>query len=90
MLVAVGLVASDWAVLFPKVDLNGDGFLDKDEVLTYLKTGHLLVTQANKKEIIKQLKEVATNEFIKKDKNSDGFLDKSERVGEVSYFLVQH
>jgi len=76
------MAAADWATLFPKVDLNSDGSLDKEEVLTYLKTGHLLVTQSNKKEMIKQLKEAATNEFMKKDKNSDGFLDKTERAGE--------
>jgi len=79
----LGVIAADWDALFPKVDLNSDGHLDKEEVLTYLRTGHLLVTQANKKEIIKQLKEAATNEFIKKDTNSDGFLDKSERKGET-------
>ena len=81
--ITLGMATADWATLFPKVDLNSDGSLDKEEVLTYLKTGHLLVTQSNKKEMIKQLKEAATNEFMKKDKNSDGFLDKTERAGEV-------
>ena len=71
--------AQDITSLFPKIDANTDGFLDREEVLTFLKSGHVLTTAEEKRDIIEEVKEKLTSEFMDKDLNQDGFLTVEER-----------
>jgi Ca2+-binding EF-hand superfamily protein len=77
--VALSVAAQDITGLFPKIDVNGDGNLDREEVLTFLKSGHILTTGEEKRDIVEEIKETLTSEFMQKDLDQDGFLTQEER-----------
>jgi Ca2+-binding EF-hand superfamily protein len=85
ILCVASVCAQDITGLFPKIDANGDGNLDRSEVKLFLKSGHILTTAEEKRDIVEEVKEALTSEFMQKDTNQDGFLTTDERgTGEVS------
>jgi len=67
-----------WDELFPKIDVNKDSKLSREEVTAYMQSGHHLLTKAGKAEAIKDIKAKTIGEFGKLDRNGDGFLDEAE------------
>jgi len=68
-----------WAKEFPRIDTDKSGAVSRDEIMAYLKTGHHIMSKAEKTEVIEEIKEEVAKDFMKRDKDNDGFLSGVER-----------